>query len=86
VRVVGDPAWGYYDESATATADCPSGKKALGGGYLIEDWYGYEEESGPASIASYPSDDDTWTVTGRNYGLYHYEWWIRAYVICATIN
>ena len=77
---------GYLDETATATADCSSGKKALGGGYLIEDYYGYPEE-GPAATASYPSDDDTWTVSGRFIG-YHYfgDWSIRAYVVCATIN
>jgi hypothetical protein len=64
------------------------GTKALGGGYRIEGYYGFpEEETGPVSIASYPSDDDTWTVSARNYGLYEYDdWWIRAYVICATIN
>jgi hypothetical protein len=53
---------------------------------LIEGYLGYPEE-GPAAIASYPSDDDTWTVSGRFIG-YHYleEWSIRAYVICATIS
>jgi hypothetical protein len=87
VRVEGSPVLGYDYHTVTATADCPSGKKALGGGYLIEGYYGYEEETGPVATASYPSDDDTWTVTGRTYGLYYYDpWWIRAYVICATIN
>jgi hypothetical protein len=88
VRVEGSPAWGFYYDTVTATVDCPSGTKALGGGYRIEGYYGYpEEETGPVSIASYPSDDDTWTVSARNYGLHGYdEWWIRAYVICATVN
>jgi hypothetical protein len=88
VRVEGSPAWGYGWETVTAYADCPSGKKALGGGYVLDLWYyGYEEEMGPVVTASYPSDDDTWTVSARSYGDYYYdEWEIWAYVICATVD
>jgi hypothetical protein len=71
---------------ATATADCPSGKKALGGGYLITAVDSYCTVS---AMASYPSDGDTWTVTGME-GMYishcYESWSIQAYVICATIN
>jgi hypothetical protein len=70
----------------TATADCPSGKKALGGGYLITAVDSYY--CAIPAMASYPSDGDTWTVTG-NEGIESYcsgGWSIQAYVICATIS
>ena len=82
IAVVSSETW---PRTATATADCPSGKKALGGGYVITTVDSYCTVS---PMASYPSDGDTWTVTGRESDFSHcYESWsIQVYVICATIN
>jgi len=89
VRVVGTAVVGSRYSLATATADCPSGKKALGGGYLITAVNSeYSYHCAVPAMASYPSDGDTWTVTGME-GMMSdcYEGWsIQAYVICATIN
>jgi len=69
----------------SATADCPSGKKALGGGHLIT---AVEPYCTVGLMASYPSDDDTWTATGveGSMAMCAMGWSIRAYVICATVN
>jgi hypothetical protein len=85
VRVVGTAVEGSGSGTATATADCPSGKKALGGGYLIT---AVEPYCAVPTMASYPSDDDTWTATGKEseWSMCYEGWSIQAYVICATIN
>jgi len=84
VRVEGkDASPGGYPTTATSTADCPSGTKALGGGYLIT--VGDKYCTVP-TMASYPGDDDTWTATGTEdeHSSCSGHWSIRAYVICAN--
>ena len=65
------------------TADCTTGKRAVGGGYLTTNVSSAAEV---VITGSYPSDNDTWTATGvvdssvggdQSYSL-------TAYVICVT--
>ena len=86
VRVEGkDASPSGYPTTATSTADCPSGTKALGGGYLIT--VGDKYCTVP-TMASYPGDDDTWTATGTEdeHSSCSGHWSIRAYAICATVD
>jgi hypothetical protein len=65
--------------SGTASVDCTGTKKVVGGGFLT---------TGSGEIAlvqSYPSDDNTWTVTAfvDNNGDLG-AWSITAYALCTT--
>ena len=63
----------------TATASCPAGEVALGGGGIMANG-----GSGTIALnASYPSSDTVWTmVADRQSGSGN--WSLQAYVICAT--
>jgi hypothetical protein len=60
---------------------CSGGKKALGGGGIV-----VNNGSGTVSITStYPSADDTWSVTAdRQSG--NGNWTLQAYVVCAAVS
>ena len=65
-----------YYQTKIATASCPFGKVAVGGGYQISDAF-------RKVILSYPSADNVWTVKAVTDGHYSgYVWRFQAYVIC----
>jgi hypothetical protein len=82
-RVVG--AASADDESdKTVTANCPSEKKVVGGGYLTSS---VSNASEVVNLSSYPSDDTTWTAVGSvdsTTGDTSYS--LQAFAICATVN
>ena len=63
----------------TATATCPGGKKAIGGGGIT-----VNNGSGTVSLTStYPSSDTVWTVSAaRQSGSGNFT--VQAYVVCIT--
>jgi hypothetical protein len=65
----------------TATATCPSGTSALGGGGVT-----VNNGSGTLSLTnSYPSSSTVWTVTAaRQSGSGN--WTVQAYVVCASVS
>jgi hypothetical protein len=77
VRVVGTATANNNTSPKTATATCPVGTKAIGGGGLI---------SGVSAgiTTSYPSSDTVWTVTGEKLSG-NPSWSLQAFVICATV-
>jgi hypothetical protein len=58
--------------------DCSPGKKLLGGGGVTTDADAY-------IYASYPSDDDTWTVIAAEDGNTNNNWTVTAWAICASV-
>jgi len=76
-RVAGTATANDNTTPKTATATCPAGKKAVGGGFVV---------GGTASIvvsANYPSSDTVWTVSAyRPTGSATFS--LQAYVVCAT--
>lgn len=54
------PAAGNGNTPKTATADCPGTKKALGGGSRV---VASGEVAEMTTYESFPSDDNTWTVS-----------------------
>ena len=66
--------------SQTIEADCPAGKKALGGGLTgVHDTYLEVSESGPAGAAA--TGWQAWAYNAGPYSLNPYVW-----VICASIS
>ena len=66
-------------DGKTVSVDCPAGKRLLGGGGLTSnaDVYIY---------ASYPFDDDTWTVSAIEDSLPTPTTWnVTAWAICASV-
>ena len=64
------------------TATCTGGRKVIGGGYALS----AVSDSDVLVLASYPSTDDTWTVSANDLtsgGDHSYA--IQAYAICATV-
>jgi len=60
----------------TASADCSTGKKVVGGGYVISG------DDNADVLSNWPSDQDTWTVTAKHKGSAS----LQAYAICVTAN
>jgi hypothetical protein len=58
--------------------DCSTGKKLLGGGGITSNAEIY-------LYASYPIDDDTWTVSAGEDGNVNSNWTVTVWAICATI-
>jgi hypothetical protein len=57
-------------------ADCPAGKKVVGGGFVVSSAVAYASQS-------YPWDDDTWVVSVyKTSGAT--PWWLTVYAICVT--
>ncbi len=66
-------------DAKTQTATCPAGKKAVGGGYMIN-----SSAHTFYPTANYPSADDTWSVTvERSTGTS--AWSLTAYALCLTV-
>lgn len=67
----------------TAVADCPSGKKVIGGGFLTDN----RSDSGEIAVASNgPIDDDTWQViAGVDSSSGEASFSIQAVAICANV-
>ena len=61
------------------TADCPAGKKVLGGGASTDTTSRNQKVS-----ASYPKDEGTWEVTVDNAGLTG-TLTFKVYAVCATV-
>jgi hypothetical protein len=83
-RVVGTATSSNESSPKTVTADCPTGKVVVGGGYVTTAVSGNLAEI--AVVANWPSDSDTWTVTAAedndtNVGL----WSVQAYAVCASM-
>ncbi len=76
------------ESARTVFADCPAGKKVVGGGVLFSALS--NNASGTALvISSYPSDDDTWTVTTVSTSgsiLSNDSYVAQAFGICVTAN
>jgi hypothetical protein len=64
-------------DTKTVSVNCSSGKKLLGGGGLTSD-------SSVFIYASYPLDDDTWTVSARE-TTGSPTWSLTAWAICASV-
>jgi hypothetical protein len=81
VRVAGTASANDTTTPKTATVTCASGQKALGGGGIITN-----NGTGTVSLTtSYPSADDTWSVTGdRQSGSGN--WTLQAWAVCATVS
>lgn len=67
---------GDVSNNGTAIANCPIGKKVIGGGYNTPD----HNNISPSS--NWPIDDDTWMVTIKDVGNTS----LQAYAICITAN
>jgi hypothetical protein len=63
---------------ASATASCPSGKKALGGGFSTGGDYFTVRESRSINFGA------GWSVIVKNNGLSGAGW--AAYAVCATVS
>ena len=82
-RVAGTATASDENSPKTATATCPSGKKAVSGGYVLQTTSGSIAEISVSQ--NYPSSDTTWSVSALEdddgkVGA----WSIQAYVICVT--
>ena len=69
----------------TASARCPSGKKAVGGGALPVN---FSVPGAPIAIrASFPDADGAgWTATAFETGGFRGSWAIRVYATCAVVS
>jgi len=79
-----------YAMIKNATATCPRGKKAIGGGGQILDPYANNSQSsysGNAAFitASYPPNDTSWTVAAGS-PTTAFAWQLSAYAICANVT
>ena len=74
-----------------ATADCPSGKVALGGGGLLfATLADGNRDNAPLAIwlnnpSAISPNAEAWTVGGREVNPYDQDWAVHAYVICASV-
>ena len=64
----------------TVRADCPTGKKVIGGGYAITG----DIPGAATAYRSFPSDDVSWTVAVNN--TYVQSQTVNAYAICAIVS
>ena len=81
-RVVGTATASDATEAKTATATCPAGKVAVGGGYLASATSGLGEL---AVIANRPTSDTVWSVSATQdsrAGLGN--WSLQAFAVCLT--
>ena len=70
--------------SKTVTATCPTGKVALGGGFVVTTAGGNAAEI--SIVRSFPSASDVWTVEAREDNDFDVDnWSLQAYVLCATM-
>jgi hypothetical protein len=67
---------GNNSTAGNSIAQCPSGKKVIGGGYTTTG------NNNVSPINNWPSSDNTWTVNATVTGNSS----IQAYAICATFN
>jgi hypothetical protein len=66
-------------DTKSVSVDCPAGKKLLGGG-------GVTSHADVYIYASYPVDDDTWTVSASEESLSTPTTWaVTAWAICASV-
>ena len=63
-------------KTASAIAVCPTGKKALGGGFQLS-------PGATATFSSTGANNDAWIVEARNDSAV--QGWVQAVVICATV-
>jgi hypothetical protein len=64
------------------TAQCPAGKRVIGGGATAHVIFGYPKEL--TILASYPSGT-TWKAAAREATAYAGNWILNAYAICANV-
>jgi hypothetical protein len=64
------------------TAQCPAGKKVVGGGATAHVVFGHPKEL--TILASYPSGS-TWKAVARESTAYAGNWILNAYAICANV-
>jgi hypothetical protein len=67
----------------TVSANCPAGKRVIGGGAFTG---GGGARNGAALLSSYPSGDATWTAEAYENDTNVEPWHLRAYAICATVG
>jgi hypothetical protein len=67
-------------DDKAVTANCPSGKKVLGGGGVLDG----QPQLG--IFQSYPPNDASWTVYAKEIDDYGDNWAIRTYAVCADVT
>jgi len=66
----------------TITAQCPAGKKLIGGGANAHVFLGHPKEI--TVLASHPTGN-TWRAAAREAAPYAGNWFLNAYAICAVV-
>ncbi len=77
-EIVAGTGSGVVSGENTVTAVCPGDKVAVGGGHVLSE---IEDIHQLVITESYPTADDTWTVTADSNGK---DYALGAYVICVT--
>ena len=73
---------GVDSSDKSVTAQCPAGKKLIGGGATAHAVFGNPKEL--TLLASYPSGN-TWRAVAREAVPYAGNWLLNAYAICAVV-
>jgi hypothetical protein len=73
---------GVDSSDKSITAQCPAGKKLIGGGATAHAVFGHPKEL--TLLASYPSGN-TWKAVAREASPYAGGWLLNAYAICANV-
>jgi predicted phage tail protein len=71
-------------ESKTATAECPSGKVVINGGYNVGGNEGQQREV--RVVRNQATDSKTWTVRAVEHTDIASEWELQAFAICGVVS